>query len=199
MFFFEYGVIVFWNMSEMEEKSIISELKHFEIKSNQKIEYDNIKYEEKVQDEEETFVAKYYINRDHLVLCVITIFLFIKGSKFEEKLAVSYALAQSSKLDYFEEDIDYSIADARSLAEELAKFGYITLDHKSLNKKIGRLYLKKNEINLDTDILDTPDYFWDNDKYQTHFATVVKYFEISKRTEVINHRLGIIGVYNLLN
>jgi uncharacterized Rmd1/YagE family protein len=171
-------------MTEIEEKSIISELKLFEIKSNLKIEFDNINYED-TKFEEDLLNSKTYINTDHLVLC---------GNTFEEKLAVSYALAQSSKLDYFEEDIDYSIDDSRNLAEELAQNGYINLDHITLNKKIGKLYLKKNEINLDTDILDIPDYFWNNDKYQLHFNTVSKYFEINKRTEVINHRLDIIGV-----
>lgn len=170
-------------MTEIEEKSIISEMKPFELHSNFKIECDYINYED-TNIEEQTFNSKIYINRDSLILC---------GSKFEEKLAVSYALAQSGKLDYFEEDIDFSIDEARTLAEELAKNGYIELDHVTLNKKIGKLYLKKNEINLDTDILDIPDYFWNNDKYQNHFTTVSKYFEISKRTEVINHRLNIIA------
>ncbi len=171
-------------MSEIEEKSIISELKPYELKSNSKIESDDITYEETKLDED-AFDARSFINKDHLILC---------GNKFVEKLAVSFSLAQSSKLDYFEEDIDHSIKEARNLADELAKNGYIDLDHFTLNKKIGKLYLKKNEINLDTDILDIPDYFWNNDQYQTHFNTVAKYLEISKRTEVINHRLNIIAV-----
>jgi len=41
--------------------------------------------------------------------------------------------------------------------------------------------------------LDNPDYFWENDKYQSQFQAVSKYFEISKRTGVINHRLNIIA------
>ena len=172
-------------MSEIEEKSIISELKPYEIKSNSKVEIDEITYEETKIDED-IFDHRNYINKDHLTL---------GGNKFVEKLAVSYSLAQSSKLDYFEVDIDYSIDEARNLAEELAKNGYINLDHYTLNKKIGKLYLKKNEINLDTDILDIPDYFWNNDQYQSNFNTVAKYFEINKRTEVINHRLDIIAVF----
>ena len=176
--------MVFWNFSEIEEKSIISELKLFSVKTNKKFEFNYIEYEE-TKLEEENFNPKTYFSNDHLYLC---------GPSFEEKLSVSYALGQSSKLDYFEEDIDYSIDEARSLAEELAQNGYINLDHITLNKKIGKLYLKKNEINLDTDILDIPDYFWNNDKYQTHFKHVSKYFEINKRTDVINHRLDIIGV-----
>jgi uncharacterized Rmd1/YagE family protein len=172
-------------MSEIEEKSIISELKPYEIKSNTKVESDDITYEE-TKIEDEPFDHRNYINKDHLILC---------GNKFVEKLAVSFSLAQSSKLDYFEEDIDHSIVEARNLADELAKNGYINLDHFTLNKKIGKLYLKKNEINLDTDILDIPDYFWNNDQYQSHFNTVAKYLEINKRTEVINHRLNIIAVF----
>ncbi len=186
IFIFDYGVILFWNMTEIEEKSITSELKPFEIKSNLKIESDNITYEDSKIDEEDNFNFKSFISTDNIVL---------SGNKFAEKLAVSYAIAQSSKLDYFEEDIDYSIDEARTLAEELANNGYINLDHLTLNKKIGKLYLKKNEINLDTDILDIPDYFWNNDIYQPHFNAVSKYFEINKRTEVINHRLNIIAVF----
>jgi uncharacterized Rmd1/YagE family protein len=185
IFFFDYGVVVFWNMTEIEEKSIIAELKPYQVKSNFKIETDYINYEETKIDGEISVNPKTYINNDHLILV---------GNSFEEKLAVSYALGQSAKLDYFEEDIDLSIEDARSLAEELAKNGYINLDHISLNKKIGKLHLKKNEINLDTDILDIPDYFWNSDKYQSHFNTVSKYFEVSKRTDVINQRLNIIAV-----
>ena len=46
MFFFELGVIVFWNMTEMEEKSIISEIKSFEINSvGQNFENDDINYQ----------------------------------------------------------------------------------------------------------------------------------------------------------
>lgn len=188
MFIFDYGVIVFWNMTEIEEKSIISELRPYEIKSNITKERDFITFEE-TKTEEENFNSKSYINTDNLVLC---------GNNFEEKLAVSYAIAQSSKLDYFEVDIDNSTDEARTLAEELANKGYINLDHITLNKKIGKLHLKKNEINLDTDILDIPDYFWNNDVYQPHFNAVSKYFEINKRTEVINHRLNIIAVNRLI-
>lgn len=182
IFLFDYGVIVFWNLEESEEKTIIAELKKYEIKSNFKTENDYLQYKQRSDDD--VFNPKLYINNDTL---------FLSGDKFEEKLSVSYAIGQSSKLDYFEEDIDISIGEARVLAEELAKTGRISLDHISLNKKIGKLHLKKNEINLDTDILDIPDYFWNNDKYQAHFNTVSKYLEINKRTEVINHRLNIIA------
>lgn len=76
----------------------------------------------------------------------------------------------------------------------MARNGYVKITQTELNKKIGVLYLKKNEINLGTDILDIPDYFWENDNYQRQFTRVHNYFEIEKRTEILNYRLNIIGV-----
>jgi uncharacterized Rmd1/YagE family protein len=71
IFWFEYGVVVFWNFTDIEEKSIISELKGFE-KNSFKMLYDNIHFEE-VKDEDDTmFDPKDYILRDHLKLTVIT-------------------------------------------------------------------------------------------------------------------------------
>jgi uncharacterized Rmd1/YagE family protein len=71
MFFFDCGVIVFWNLSEVEEKSIITELKSFEIKSyNENYECDDINYQESNKYEEDELDPKAYISRDHLVLCV---------------------------------------------------------------------------------------------------------------------------------
>jgi uncharacterized Rmd1/YagE family protein len=52
-------------------------------------------------------------------------------------LSASYAFAQSVKLGYFESDIDNSISEARTLAEELEKFGVVNLDQIELNKKVN--------------------------------------------------------------
>jgi uncharacterized Rmd1/YagE family protein len=70
MFFFDYGVVVFWNMTELEEKSIIAEIKYFEIKPNENVECDYIQYDEKNIDEEVNFNVRAYILRDLLSLCV---------------------------------------------------------------------------------------------------------------------------------
>ena len=85
MFFFELGVVVFWNMTEMEEKSIITEIKNFEINSHvQNTENDNLNYQGNLyhnldnnQLEEEVMDPKTYISRDHLKL--ILIFILIVG------------------------------------------------------------------------------------------------------------------------
>lgn len=84
--------------------------------------------------EEDALDPKTYITRDHLRLIVYT--YLIQGKSFEEKLSASYAFAQSVKLGYFESDIDNSISEARTLAEELEKNGVVNVDHIELNKKV---------------------------------------------------------------
>lgn len=53
--------------------------------------------------------------------------------------------------------------------------------------------MKKNEINLDTDLLDIPDFLWNNEKYHRNFMSILKYLEVEKRTNILNHRLNIIA------
>jgi uncharacterized Rmd1/YagE family protein len=70
IFWFEYGVVVFWNFTDIEEKSIISELKGFERYSNLKVQHDAIHYEENKDDDELIFDYKNYIMGDQLKLIV---------------------------------------------------------------------------------------------------------------------------------
>lgn len=64
-------------MNEIEEKSIIYDLKEYEVKSNNKIEMDNMHYEDnnKFEDESSSFNPKAYIIRDHLMLTVINMYI----------------------------------------------------------------------------------------------------------------------------
>jgi len=59
-------------------------------------------------------------------------------------------------------------------------------------KELGSFSLRENSVNLESDILDVPDYFWDNDRYQEKYKKMAEYLEIEKRTEILNQRLDII-------
>ncbi len=80
------------------------------------------------------------------------------------------------KLVYLENDIYIAVNETKNLAERLTKDGYLQIKCSDLKKKIALIYLKKNEVNLETDFLDTPEYFWDNDLYQQNFQAVNTYF-----------------------
>jgi uncharacterized Rmd1/YagE family protein len=56
---------------------------------------------------------------------------------------------------------------------------------------VGDLFVQRNEINLHSDILDTPDYFWEDDKYEPEYNKVWKYLDIDRRVELLNQRLNV--------
>ncbi len=72
----------------------------------------------------------------------------------------------------FEERIDQEIEKSKELPQSLARTGSIGLTRTEMAKKIGKLFIERNNVNLHTDILDQPEFFWEQDKYvvRWHFA-----------------------------
>ena len=74
----------------------------------------------------------------------------------------------------------------------MAKDGKIPLQRKGLTKRIGQLFVDRASINLHSDILEAPDYFWEDDEYLEMYTRTAKYLEIGRRVEVLNKRLDMI-------
>ena len=103
----------------------------------------------------------------------------LRSSDVMLKLSISFAIAQSTALSIVEENIKVATAvqmnnevslltliiqlvieENQQLAYELARTGTIPLSSKEMSKRIGALIVQKNMVNLETDILETPEYFW---------------------------------------
>lgn len=175
VFFFSYGVLVCWGLTEEEELRLIEQVKQAESKPLDHVERDRYSFSY------ENFAR---IQRDDLIL---------PSEDALTKLAVSFGLAQSVKLTVFEATIDRTIADSRRLPEDLARKGKIFLSRKQISCKIGELFIDKSSVNLHSDILDEPDFFWENPEYHPLYRDVFKCFDIDTRVEVLNTRLGILG------
>ena len=110
-----------------------------------------------------------------------------------EKLAVSFALAQSVKLGVFERTVEQTIQETRSIPERMAIDGKIRkMGRTSITKRIGQLFVDRASINLHSDILDHPEFFWEDDEWLPLYLRAAKYLEIDRRAEVLNKRLDII-------
>jgi len=128
-----------------------------------------------------------------------TIALINKKDRYE-RVAYSYALAQSCKLTVFEDNIDNSLSITRELPETLAKTGRISLNREEISTKIGELFSTRFYVNLYSDILDTPEFYWDHDVYEHTYKMARNYLEIPKRVNNLNSRLDIIkDLYDMLN
>lgn len=74
-----------------------------------------------------------------------------------EKLAISHALAQSTKLCVFEEDVSTMVQEVRDIPRTLARTGSVNMSRHSIRKLMGRLLELKCAVNVLTDVLDTPE------------------------------------------
>jgi uncharacterized Rmd1/YagE family protein len=174
VFYFSYGTVVMWRLTKSEEQQILSELRSFEEAPVDQSEFEESRY---VLGK----IAK--ISKDDITL---------PSDNVVTKLAFSHGLAQSVKLAVFEKMIERRIESTRYAPESLAKKGRIPLSRKQLTKMMGELFLERNSINLHTDILDTPEFFWENSDLEPLYRLIAQDLDISARVTVLNKRLDIV-------
>jgi len=177
-FYFSYGCIVTWGLSERAELELIKDLKREGHVAGpiEDSEVDDFWYVTALG-------AKPTLQKDTIQLST---------EEIKEKLAISFALAQSVKLGMFERTVDQTIHDTRHIPEQMARDGTIKLKRKQITQQIGQLFVDRASINLHSDILDHPDFFWEDDEWLSFYLRVSKYLEIDRRAEVLNKRLDII-------
>lgn len=57
--------------------------------------------------------------------------------------------------------ISQEMEENKRLPLTLARTGSVGLSHNSISKKIGKLFIERNNVNLHFDVLDTPEFFWE--------------------------------------
>ena len=57
-------------------------------------------------------------------------------------------------------------------------------------KKQGELFSLRHLINLSSDLLDTPDFYWDRENLETLYHKTCNHLNVSKRTRVMNEKLN---------
>ncbi|GAA5142933.1 RMD1 family protein [Thalassotalea piscium] len=167
---FDYGVVVFWGVDEDERQALIHRIVKENTQSIQRAE-EHLRF---------TFTDDVKINKD--VVCV-------PKADTLSRLAVSHALAQSSKLSEFELQAQNTIINYSHLPEELANKGKISITRKEVAKIRGRLFGTKSAIILHYGLLDTPDFIWAHPEYENVYNQVARYMEIHQRVELLSKKL----------
>lgn len=182
VFYFDYGCVVFWGLSESEEKAALTELSNFSdgpVNSSELDEsFDKMEY---IFDKNANPQKPIRFGR-----------VLVRSLQVAEKLALSYAMAQSSKLFVFESRVLTSVEQTRYLPQELALSGKIGINKKDINKLIGSLFVVETDVNLFSSILDTPDFLWDNDEHLSVYEYTRGYLEVDDRVALLNSRLTVI-------
>mmetsp|Transcript_87135 Transcript_87135/g.127459 ORF Transcript_87135/g.127459 Transcript_87135/m.127459 type:complete len:147 (-) Transcript_87135:169-609(-) len=95
--------------------------------------------------------------------------------------------------------VENTFEKTRAYPQELAETGHISLSQSDVSKLIGQLFIVKSSVNLESDMLSTPDFFWDNEVWEPIFRHACKYLEIDDRVIVVNKRLEVLdGMFQML-
>merc|ERR1712176_1050779 len=102
---------------------------------------------------------------------------------------MGYALAQSVRLGSLELRIDRSIAQTRPIPEALARTGHIHIKPEQVTKMTGEMILLRNQVNLETDILDSPELFWEYSNYEPLYNRCRLHLDVDGRVSIMNQRI----------
>jgi len=204
VFVFPYGVVVVWDMQDaMQEQAVISTLRPFEKNPLSAAEYDGFEYE---------FGDNCAMKRDVVTLLHrgarqaesssdgTADMKELRREQILERLAVSHAIAQSVRLTCFEDSVQKTIAATRHFPEEMARDGMISKSRSEVSKYMGRLILDRHSVFLYADILDTPEFFWENERFEPQYRVTERYLELRPRAEVLNRRVEVVrDLFELLS
>ena len=150
MYIFSYGVVVFWNFTERQEKDVLADLTFstaFDPKTNIASPLDlaiNPLEEEDFETEEFHFEYNHEIPHPRVYNDMIT----LRSGDHMIKLAISHAIAQSTKLSYFEENMATQMEEAKDVPKRLALSGELGMRREDVIKLMGGLFKSRVEINL---------------------------------------------------
>ncbi|KAG2497298.1 hypothetical protein HYH03_004881 [Edaphochlamys debaryana] len=181
VFFFEYGVVAFWGMQQSQEASILRSLAKA-VEQGPLPRYDmdefafNISGSEPPHIQNDTITINRRQATDHRV-----------------RLAISHALAQSTKLSVYEERVVALVEESRHLPQDLAAHGRVSMSTKKLAQLIGKVFLQSSTLNLLSTVMDTPEFFWSApDHLQALYERACEYLELDTRAEVLNARFEVL-------
>lgn len=184
MFLFNYGVVVFWNFTEAQEKQVLADL----CIGNEDLVVNPVS-DVDIQSEELKF--KYTQDPD-VKPRVFNDMITLNSNSHMIKLAMSHAMAQSTILCCFEDQMQIHLNDVSGVPKRLALTGKLGMNREQLLKISGRLFKLRVDINLSSNVLEVPEFFWESEpSLFPLFNALREYLEIDERVLVLNERQSV--------
>lgn len=178
--FFGEGGVVFWNCTELEASNVLDFIRPFEVESYPK---------EVVDKEREVMTYVYHSNSKKCHLQDSSFVLVPNRDNSLEKYTFSHAMVQSARLGAWESRLEALAASVSAHTAAMQHDGAAHVDKKEVVRKLGEIFSLRHRLNIDSDLLDTPDFYWEEEQLERLYSSTVAYFTISRRTRVLNERL----------
>ncbi|MCO5599818.1 hypothetical protein L7F22_053925 [Adiantum nelumboides] len=177
-----YGVLVMYNMSASEERSVINDV----------VSSGCLRGGPSLGAEgEETEAFHFCYDPSVPAPRIFNDFFTFRASNHLLKLSLAHAIAQSTKLSVFEESMQQTLELTSHIPKELASSGELKLKRREALRLTGRLFKLRVDVNLTSNVLDTPELFWSEASLKALYDAIREYLEIDQRVENLNERLAV--------
>lgn len=173
-----YGVLVMYNFTRAEEESIVEDV----------LASGCVRGANRVYDSE---VFHFCYDPDVPAPRIYNDFFTFRAPNHLLKLSLAHAIAQSTKLSEFEESMHHTLELTSHIPKELAQTGELHVSRRGALRMSGQLFKLRVDVNLTSDVLDTPDLFWSEASLQALYDAIRQYLEIDERAETLNERLAV--------
>ncbi|XP_027713806.1 required for meiotic nuclear division protein 1 homolog isoform X2 [Vombatus ursinus] len=181
IFFFREGAVVFWNVENKTMNHVMQILEKHEVQpyemalvhwENEELNYMKTEGQSKLHRGEIRLNSE--LDLDEIIL---------------EKFAFSNALCLSVKLAIWEASLDDFVESIQSIPEALKAGKKVKLSHEEVMQKMGELFSLRHRINLSSDFLMTPDFYWDRENLEALYDKTCQFLSITRRVKVMNEKL----------
>ena len=173
-----YGVVVMFNFTEAEEESIIEDI----------MASGSVRTPHRMYDQE---LFHFCYDPNVQSPRIYNDFFTFRAPNHLLKLSLAHAIAQSTKLSEFEESMHRTLELTSHIPRELAQTGELRVNRRGALRMSGHLFKLRVDVNLTSDVLDTPDLFWSEASLQALYDAIREYLEIDQRAETLNERLAV--------
>lgn len=187
VFLFTFGCVIIWGATEKQEEEILQNISFLEKRKLEDAHSEFIDFDYNTTED------RTYINEEKNII-------ILGDHSTLVKLSVSHALAQSVKLNDLEESVITLLKNTKPIQKELAQTGRVSLSRSQLSKQLGKLFNARFSINLHSDILDIPEFFWRRPSFEPIYNMTVEFQDIILRQGILNNHLNLIHeLYTVLS
>jgi len=135
--------VVFWNFTLAQERDILADLTFSSISTG-------ISLASRPQDEADFETEELHFEYDGNVERprIFNDMITLRSGDHMIKLAMSHAIAQSTKLSFFEERMNDTMGNAKEVPKRLALTGELGMERKEIVMILGRLFKSRVDVNL---------------------------------------------------
>lgn len=190
IFIFKNGTIVCWGMKRYLVSALLNTIRPFTNKPIPAIVHDEFSYrvENKMSIEPHDYFDVDCLSIDNEL------------DSDEIRLSLSYGFSQSVKLQSFESRIEVLTEKYTPLIAKVSAFGEMPIPRKRIRQAVGEILETKTDLNLISNFLYHPKYFWQHPTLEEYFTMLERYLHIQRRVSAINHRLDTIDeIFHMFN